>query len=261
MSARRKREAPPPGQSVDVDCVAVPKEGTLVVRWLDQLSGMLSHWGKERGIACPGEQWCPAAIHRGKTNWKGYAPAEYWRPSPYEDWCPAVVEVTERLYELLSARELRGEVWRLWRQVGRARCKEVSGELIDTVDPGQLRLPFAVEPTLYRVYRTTHILLGVAPLLPPRLNLEPSKGPPPTVEPNSAAATSARQEGLREAIRRGLLEGNLPDTYRRFNPKTVAELERELAAAEGKDTAPAPAAPPRPSDPPGPKPSTNGRPR
>jgi len=179
MAKRPKREQSVPGELIPVEMLAVPSDGFAVLRFLDDYRGVLTHWGKKRALACPGVDQCPANEHRGRTIWKGYAPAEYWRDVPFEDWCPVVFEVTERLAEFMNGHTLRGEVWKVQRQVGRNGTKEVVGECVDEINAERLRKSFSVEPVVWRVFGTRSIAFDVEPYLPPRQFVVASAGDRP----------------------------------------------------------------------------------
>jgi hypothetical protein len=176
MSRKQERPQPPPGAPVQIEVVSVPPEKPIVVRWLGTIEGMLVHWGKTSSVACPGESECPTAIHRGKTLWKGYVAAEFFREAQYQDWAPCVLEITERLRDQILGAVLRGTVWRLQRVVGRYGAKEVWGEQIDEINGDVLRPTFPIYPAIFRVYRTTRIAFGAAPVVPAKIELPPSSG-------------------------------------------------------------------------------------
>lgn len=183
--------APSLGQQVSL--LSVPAEGSCTVRLLGPCRGILTHWSKIRPIACAGLPLCPLVTHRLSTCWKGYAPAELWRESPHRDYWPCVLEITERLWELLHEHTLRGQVWELFRVLGDHRRVEVSGRLVDLVDPRGLRDDVRVEPVVCRVYRTTDIAWDVGPVMPPRQVLGPVvDAPPPDSVPRSRPAHGGR---------------------------------------------------------------------
>lgn len=166
---------------VEIRVLSVPKKGFLVVRFLADPIGIITHWGKRRPIACPGPDECPTSTHRTRQTWKGYAACEFWRDVPHEDWCPAVFEVTEHLYEKMQGRRVRGEVWKVWREVVKKDVTQVVGEMIDEVNRDRLRAPFKVEPAVWRVYQTKDILWGVEPYFPAPELVVPSAGARPKI--------------------------------------------------------------------------------
>lgn len=194
MAKRPKREQSAPGTQIPLEIVAVPPEGFLVARFLGDYRGILTHWGRKAALACPGAAACPTATHRGKTVWKGYAAAEYWRDRPWEDWCPCIIEITERCAEQMQGHLLRAQVWKLERGTGRNGTKEVMAEHIDDVNGDRLRKEFSIEAAVWRVYRTRDIEFDVDPYLPPRMLLTASAGDRPKICPDPEAAKKAPKE-------------------------------------------------------------------
>jgi len=185
-----------PTDAQHVCLLSVPKEGTATVRLLGPASGILTHWAKKRPLACPGANACPQMVHRLSTVWKGYAPAEVWCDAPKRHWQPVVLEITERLWEVLSGQALRGQVWQLGRVAGDRGRIEVTGRLLDLLDPRTLRTDVQVQPVVCRVYRTTEIAWDVRPVMPARQVLAPIADAPP---PTAAAAVDPREiEGTPE---------------------------------------------------------------
>jgi hypothetical protein len=243
MMKPRRRASVAPGAPVPVELVSTPAEGPLIVRWLGDIRGMLVHWGKKASSACPGPEECPTAVHRSKTYWKGFAAAEYWRAGQYQDWAPCVYEVTEHLFEQLEGSELRGTVWTVRREIGRGGLKEVTGEMTGEVNPDYLRTAFPIEPVVYRVYRSTHILLDVLPLMPRRLVLPASAGAAPRNMAAAAAAASAPVSDVADKISAAILDGTLSPELRLAIPRLIARKEAELKAKgwQGPASTPVPA--------------------
>lgn len=179
---RRPRPAYEPGAAIELEMLAVPKEGSVTVRFLGEARSILTHRIKDESFACPGEEHCPTANHRARTTWKAYAPVEAWRPAPHDDWMPAVLEITERLWGKLRGRPIKGEVWKLFRQTGRHGYREVCGSPQGLVLPERLRTDVTVEEVVKRVYRTTLIAWDVEEYLPAPPILEPSKDQPPQTD-------------------------------------------------------------------------------
>lgn len=228
---KRRHPAIPPGANVPLRLESCPREGVIRVRFLGPWRGALIHKPKKDvQVACPGAADCPAAMHRSKTQWKGFAPAEWWREGQYQDWCPCVFEITQHLGELMHGAELRGTIWRIERRVGEFGANEVHGEMIGEVDGDSLRPPFTVLPTIVRVFGTVDIALDVPPNIPPRLILPPIAGgpPPDLVEPKKAKALGDLT--MREMMKQQLAAGTLPEQSRKRYPDVVAKLEAELRA-------------------------------
>lgn len=199
---RRKRPEHPAGTRVEVEMLSIPDEGQITVRFLSEARSILTHRVGEDTLACPGEKYCPSATHRAKTLWKAYAAVERWRDVPFEDWIPEVLEITERLWERLAGRVLRGEVWTLKREVGRSGHKECVGEHVDTINEEHLRSDVVLETTVCRVYRTDNILWDVDPFLPVRQILAPSHGE----RPRHLAPPAAKEKGISGAEYKALKE-------------------------------------------------------
>lgn len=176
---RSKRPEPPAGRPSPPELFPVPKFGQVVVRLLSEALTMNQHPGKDRPVACPGEERCPRALHAGDTRFKAYAACERWRPEPYGDWLPCVLEITEALWRIMRKHELRGTYWSLWRLKSEGAPKEVTGELVDEVNADALRKDVDIYVVVHRVYGTNDIHWGVEPLLDPIPPLPPSTDGPP----------------------------------------------------------------------------------
>lgn len=229
--SKRRHPSVAPGDNVPLRLESCPNEGPIRVRFLGDIRGALIHKPKPKvQIPCPGVKDCKADVHRGKTQWRGYAPAEWWREGQYRDWCPCVFEVTEHLGEQLLGAELRGTIWRIERRIGDYGTREVHGTMIGEVDPSALRPTFSVIPTLVRVFDALEIALDVPPHKPARLLLTPSPGdPPPDLEASNAQEKIA---GIteRDKFKQMLAAGTLPEAIRRRLPRMIAALEAEIAA-------------------------------
>lgn len=177
-----------PPSARQTELLPVPKQGIITVRFLGPCAGILTHWEKSRrkgekgiGYACPGEQHCQPAIHRLSTCWKGYAPVDLWEESPHRRWHPWVLEITERLWDLLKTETLRGQMWKLFRVTNERGNVEVSGSLLELVEADELRTDIDIKPVVCRVFRTTLIAWGAKPVMPAAQIVGPSYGaPPPT---------------------------------------------------------------------------------
>lgn len=198
---------------VVVRLVPVPLEGKITVRFLGPCVGILTHGTKwKQAVACPGEQHCPATLHRSKTIWKGYAPAEVWEENPIRLWVPCVVEITEHLWEMMHEHTLRGSVWMLERVSEGRRTHIVQGVMVDQLDPRTLRSDVQVQTVVCRVWKSSHIFFGAKPLIPPRQTLtatidtEPITASP-LAEPKDIPGTP-EWEAARETAR-ALLKGQL----------------------------------------------------
>jgi hypothetical protein len=158
---------------------SAPKDGTKsYVRFLTDYSGLLVHRKNGPARACPGYDLCPTAEHRGPTLWYGYAAGEVWSVSDQE-YKPYAIEITERLAEFLTDKGLRGQVWEIFRVIIKEGKTEVQGILNDVQDEADLPEAFPFQSPVCRVYHTSAMQWGVAPPLPPRIAVIPSKGKPP----------------------------------------------------------------------------------
>jgi hypothetical protein len=195
---RPKRPEPPAGRPSPPELFPVPKFGQVVVRLLSEALTMNQHPGKDRPIACPGEERCPKALHAGATRFKAYAACERWRPEPIGDWLPCVLEITEALWRIMRKHELRGTYWSLWRLKSEGAPKEVTGDLVDEVDADTLRKDVDIYVVVHRVYGTNDIHWGVEPLLDPIPPLPPSTDGPPA----SLRGKKVQKEKLEASERR-----------------------------------------------------------
>jgi hypothetical protein len=259
--AKHKRNAQPaPGAAVVIRVEAVPPEGIMVIRWLGSPRGILVHWVRKAGIACPGPDECKRETHRSQTRWKGFASAEYWRSGQYQDWCPCAFEVTSHLAELIEGAILRGTIWTMQRRASEGKTKEVVGEQTGEVDPDALRPAFSIEPAVCRVYGTPHILFDVEPYLPRPLMMPASAGAPPANmigigEPCGTSPRSATAD-----YRQMILDGTLPDAVRKAVPRLIAKIEAELSDERVGEHAPTQPQPLPVKRPPLPEPGANGTP-
>jgi len=199
----------PTGVPVYLELTSVPQEGSITVIFLANSIGVNIHWPRRTPVPCPGHVHCKTDVHRSRTVWKGYAAVEIWRPKPHADWCPTVLEITERLDELLKGRDYRGEVWSLFRQSGRQGHAEVTGHLLQTRASDSCRDPFRVEGVVQRIYRTPHIDFGAESPLPPRVFLAPSQmDPPPTTGTEHQSNDRPPTEAEKQEFRRKIAEMN-----------------------------------------------------
>ncbi len=204
---------PPPPQSSPVNILRVPASGILCVRFLGPIRGLLTHRQGGHSVPCLGPARCPSGLHRGRSVWKGYSPAEGWDAATGL-WRPAVLEITERLEEVLRGRPLRGEVWTLARESTGERNAAVYGVFAERVDASALRPPFDVLPVLKRFFHEDDFPFDLPNPLPGRLMLEPSSDPPPRlpeqIQPAAAAEPSPEQvEHFRDQLKKAL-RGNTP---------------------------------------------------
>lgn len=181
----------------------------MVVRFLDQIQGLDTHW-KGRTVPCDGPGECPATLHRTGVIWKGYAPVEVWEKDK-ELWRPWVLEVTSCLEERLRGRNIRGETWALERDDnGKGKRSVLVGVYCETVDPNDIRPTFEILPVLLRIYNCSSLRLGVKNLLPGKVMLSVTHGKPPALpkqfetptEPSNDPAEVEKMAKALEIIRK-----------------------------------------------------------
>lgn len=228
MAKVRRRDVPP-GEDAPIYLVSCPKEGAIRVRFLDDWKGVLIHKPKPKDqIPCADPEKCPGSLHKGKTQWRGYAPAEWYREAPHCDWCPCVFEVTSACGEKMQRSVLRGSIFRFERGKGDGGPNEVVCHYLGEKDPDKLGPTFSVLPTLARVFGTIHIALGLPPLYPSRLILPPVKDDPPPDLADLAQQKTLQELSARDLYKQQLAAGKLPASVRKALPGLIAELEREL---------------------------------
>ena len=172
---------PPGGHREAVSILPVPKAGKLAVLFLAPIQGLNTHWHGGRSFPCRGVDDCPAPIHKARSVWKGYAPVETWDQAAGL-WRPRVLEVTEVLEEQLRGRELRGEVWLLWRTDCGRRSSPIHAAYVETRSAQDHGRSFDISPPLLRFYHVPAILLGVPNPLPSKIMLPAVARPGPRIQ-------------------------------------------------------------------------------
>jgi hypothetical protein len=192
MTARRNGSARTPSS---VQVVQIPANVPVTVRFLAGYQGLLTHWLNGRSWPCAGPVDCPAAQHRARTLWRGYAPGETWDQTQ-RLWFPGVVPLTEALEEVLRGRELRGEVWLLTRHQEGKKQGTVEGMYCETQEEATVSQPFDIVPILLRFYHCSSLLLGVPNPMPAKVVIPPAAAPAPKLPAGleQAAPTEATQE-------------------------------------------------------------------
>lgn len=180
MSANDRGPQGPPSPRLELRVVPAPKQGILIIRFLGPVRGILTHWSKKRPLACPGPLSCPTTVHRSRAEWKGYAPAEQWRDAK-QDWLPCVFEVTENLWRDLQTHQLRGQLWKIARELVKPpRTTRVVGELAEEHNGDLFPPAFSIEAAIWRLYGTKEIAFDLDPDIPPPELIVPNKGPRPS---------------------------------------------------------------------------------
>lgn len=166
--------------SSPVHVLSVPENIPVTVRFLAGYQGLDTHWRSGRTIPCPGPDECLSSMHKSGIIWKGYAPVEAWEELG-RLWVPFVLEVTESLEEQLRGRDLRGEVWTLFRVQKNGRTDPVAGIYCERLAEGKLSPAFDVKPVLLRLFHVSELRLGRANPLPPKIMLEAVAGDAPNL--------------------------------------------------------------------------------
>jgi hypothetical protein len=177
--------------------VSVPKTGEITVCFCAPWDGIITHYTRDGTVPCPGEEDCPAAIHRIRPIFRGYAPVRV-HVAQAALWVPEVLEVTEHLEEALRGRHVAGEVWVLSRKVGKRKTRPVVGRYLETRHVDGVFDPFDVRPVVHRMYHTDRIRWGCTNPVPPRLMLQAVEAPPP--DAGSIAPPTARPGETHEEI-------------------------------------------------------------
>ena len=181
MAKSRRGHAPAPGAAVPIRIENCPQEGSVHIRFLGSYVGTFMHYGgpKQPPRPCVGDG-CPATIHSKRKQWRGYAPAEWYRRDPYNDWCACVFEVTESLNEILDGIELRGTIWEISRIIGDCGKREVNAVHVGVVESADLRPAWDVFPMVSRMLHFLPMQWGVPSHVPARIRMLPVKAPAPT---------------------------------------------------------------------------------
>lgn len=177
---------PSPNAPQPIRVLSIKDAQPVVVRFLDQYQGLVLHWKAGGSVPCEGEHSCPQAVHRCRIFWRGYAPSQVWLPSR-KGWLPCVLEITERLEQLLAGRQLRGEIWKLWRPRVKKTGSPVLGEYQETQHPELLPAAIDIEPVLIRLFHCTHLLLGAENPIPAPLLGDLTPGFAPREKPTASA--------------------------------------------------------------------------
>lgn len=206
------------------EILRLPETGTADYLLLDQPVTILTHWLQGASRACPGVDACPASAHSKDAIRKGYLPAMIWVPLPRGVWVPGVFEATEVLLEAWQGREMRGEVWRLFRQRTHKKGYRAAGEPVDSWDAQDVPASFDVKPIVKRFYRATAIAWNVDAVYEPPTVLPSVKGKaPPGQRGQGVEETPATAEEI-AALRQRMHEDRM---------KNEPEYRKRFAAKEG----------------------------
>jgi hypothetical protein len=187
-----ENRAPARAQIV-VDVFRIAAGSSTYVRTLSpavglSVDGLLTHHVRERSEYCAGNQ-CDPALHRVKSQWKGYFAAEVWQDDA-RFWRPVAFEVTEALELDFRRRYQRGQLWQVERgkKLKKNAQPAVRAKFIETLEPSDLRPAFNFLPVLCVLYHA-NVTLGVKSPVPDRVVLDVSDSAPPS--PIAAAETVA----------------------------------------------------------------------
>lgn len=197
MDRRADRGENPPLDNTQIAVVTVPESGTLTVRFLGPILGILTHWFGGRSVACNGEGTCDPKYHKCRTTWKGYVAVEYVAATRPPTMRPAVLEVTENLYEYIGTDNPRGQVWQLLRAKcgkGRVECR---GHRLIEYDRTPCRTDVRVEPAVQRLYRSLEVAFGQVPPFGSRQVLGCSPVPAELIPSPSATAKETAEDAAR----------------------------------------------------------------
>jgi hypothetical protein len=212
-TSRRSGERSSPSPA-PVKVLSVPESMPITVRFLANLQGLDTHWINGT-VPCPGREECPPANHRRGVIWKGYAAVQAW-DEIRRLWVPFVLEITECAEEYLRDRELRAEVWTLFRAEKKGKTDAVVALYCGQVDEEKLSPPFDIVPVLCRVFHVDKLKLGRPNPIAPRLLLEPVAGeapPMPTelLQLGTPENTKEDMERARELLRKFKERGYKPE--------------------------------------------------
>lgn len=201
MHLPTREEGPPTAHRHVVQTLYAPRAGVVVVCFLGAYRGLLTHWKNGEPIPCIGEADCPDAMHKIRPTWKGYAPVRWYNPAG-DWWIPAVLEMSECFEELVRGRQLRGEVWEVFRSAGRRKTRPIQGRFLEARPLVGLWDTFDMVPVLQRRYHTATLLLDVPNPVVPRLVLTVEKAPPPAAcqVPPSAPIGETKEDAYKRQL-------------------------------------------------------------
>lgn len=189
--------------------VSVPKQGELIVCFLTPLDGVMTHYTREGTCPCPGEDRCPAAVHRIRPIYRGYAGVVCHVPGT-DQWAPEVLEVSEHLEEVLRGRFLPGEVWALSRKTGKRRARPCVGRYLETRPIDGVFDAWDFHPVVCRMYHTDDICWGALNPVAPRIVVQMRAAPPPAglqqpaTKPAETPPTTEQYRRVRELAARNV---------------------------------------------------------
>jgi hypothetical protein len=183
---------------VNLQLSRAPQEGSVIVRTMSVVHGVLLHRPRDKDQPCPGPDLCSKGTHAGRSTWKGYLAALVWGEKPAGLWKPAVFEVSSQLASQMTYAEGMGEEWEVLRGTGKSGHREIIGRFRSPYPCTVFKaLPWIV-PVLYKIFKTTSIKIDVEnPFLsPPGLALL-DDAPPDGFEPATLKPTPMDPETWR----------------------------------------------------------------
>lgn len=155
--------------------------------------GLDTHHTSKQPFPCEGIDRCSYCKRRQGIIWKGYAPVLAWDATK-SLWHPFVLEITESLEEELRGRDLRGEVWHLFRE-GKGKNNDPLTGLFAERKTGRVVIePFDIVPVLLRLYHVSSLRLGRPNTMPAKLVLPAIAGDAPALPPGASPATEAKPD-------------------------------------------------------------------
>jgi hypothetical protein len=158
--------------------LSVPEGIPLSCLFLAGYQGLDTHRKGRDTIPCDGPGECSHCKHKSGIIWKGYAPIHAWDQTS-RLWHPFVLELTESLEEELRGRDLRGEVWSLWRCGKGLPNDPVTGLFAERRRENDVSPAFDIVPVLLRMYHVSSLRLGRPNSMPPKICLEAVAAPAP----------------------------------------------------------------------------------
>jgi hypothetical protein len=190
--------------STPVRILSVPSGQVIPVLFLSGYDGLDTHHTREQPVPCEGPGVCSYCKRKVGIIWKGYAPVLAW-DQVRGLWHPFVLEITEALEELLRGRELRGEVWHLFRE-GKGKRNDLLTGLFAERKTGSIVIePFDYLNVLLRCYHVSSLRMGRPNTMPARVVLPALAGeapalPPGVPGPQEQEPNEAKRKTFRELI-------------------------------------------------------------
>jgi hypothetical protein len=181
------------GSSSPVRVLSVPVGIPVTVLFLSGYRGMDSHRVGKGTEPCPGPSECGHCKRRQGIIWKGYAPVLAW-DQVRELWHPFVIELTESIEEELRGRQLRGEVWSLWREGKGKNNDPVTGLFLERKQGSVVIEPFDIVSVLLRMYHVSSIRLDRPNTMPGKLVLPAIAGDAPKLPEDVAKMIEPQKE-------------------------------------------------------------------